>query len=144
MKGLLIVCLLALAAVAAAQEPAVKYARTTTLNFEDDAIDGALQRPDGEVLVARRKVKHSNLIRVRTDFKAKSMQTLVTVGPSVLGVLNVVLMIGLPLASVGSVASTVSGVPVVEPALISCIVGPTVTLTPVYVPAGTDALERNA
>lgn len=76
MKGLLVVCLLALSAAASAQEPAVKYAKSTTLNFEDDAIDGTLQRPDGEHLQARQKVKHSNLIRVRTDFKTKAMQTL--------------------------------------------------------------------
>jgi hypothetical protein len=54
----------------------VKYAKSTTLNFEDDAIDGALTKPDGEHVTAREKVKHSKLIRVRTDFKRRSLETL--------------------------------------------------------------------
>lgn len=63
------------APLALAQEP-VRYAKQTTLNFEDDAIDGALVKPDGEHLQARQKVKHSNLIRVRQEFRRKSFETL--------------------------------------------------------------------
>jgi hypothetical protein len=75
MKGLPIVCALTLATAAVAQEPA-KIAKVTTLNFDDDSIDGALQRPDGEHVQARVKVKHANLIRIRADFTRKAMQAL--------------------------------------------------------------------
>ena len=53
----------------------VKYEKTTTINFEDDTIEGDLTRPDGEYLDARVKVKHSNLIRIRTEFHDKVMQS---------------------------------------------------------------------
>lgn len=52
-----------------------RYSKTTTINFEDDTIEGDLSRPDGEYVEARRKVKHSNLIRIREEFKDKVMQS---------------------------------------------------------------------
>jgi len=53
----------------------VRYAKTTTINFEDDTIEGDLTRPDGEYVEARKRVKHSNLIRIREEFKEKVMQS---------------------------------------------------------------------
>lgn len=53
----------------------VKYAKTTTISFEDDTIEGDLTKPDGEYVEARKKVKHSNLIRIREEFKEKVMQS---------------------------------------------------------------------
>jgi hypothetical protein len=53
----------------------VKYARTTEFNFEDDTIEGDLTKPDGEYVEARKKVKHSNLIRIREEFQDKVMQS---------------------------------------------------------------------
>jgi hypothetical protein len=53
----------------------VKYSKTTTINFEDDTIEGDLTKPDGEYVEARGKVKHSNLIRIREEFKDKVMQS---------------------------------------------------------------------
>ena len=53
----------------------VKYQKTTSYDFESDTIEGDLMRPDGEYLDARRKVKHSNLIRIREEFRDKVMQS---------------------------------------------------------------------
>ena len=53
----------------------VRFNKTTNINFEDDTIEGDLTKPDGEYVEARKKVKHSNLIRVREEFKAKVMQS---------------------------------------------------------------------
>ena len=49
--------------------------RRPTIDFEDDTIEGDLTKPDGEYVEARKKVKHSNLIRIREDFEDKVMQS---------------------------------------------------------------------
>jgi hypothetical protein len=79
MRTLVLLTMLAVPAVAAAQEkaapkPTVTYEKRTEINFEDDTIDGDLKRPDGEYVEARRKVSHSNLIRVRENWRDKVMQ----------------------------------------------------------------------
>ncbi|QSQ24752.1 adventurous gliding motility protein CglF [Pyxidicoccus parkwayensis] len=53
----------------------VRYSKTTSIDFEDDTIEGDLTKPDGEYIEARDKVKHSNLIRIREDFEDKVMQS---------------------------------------------------------------------
>ncbi len=84
MRKLAVVALLALAVPAMAQdqdkgggkgEGNVRYNKTTTINFEDDTIEGDLTKPDGEYVEARKKVKHSNLIRIREDFKTEVMES---------------------------------------------------------------------
>lgn len=45
------------------------------IDFEEDTIEGDLSRPDGEYIEARRKVQHSNLIRVREEFKASMLKS---------------------------------------------------------------------
>jgi hypothetical protein len=67
--------LLAGAPEKAAAQPRVEYEKKTVINFEDDTIEGDLKRPDGEYLEARQKVDHSNLIRIREDWKDKVMQS---------------------------------------------------------------------
>ena len=52
-----------------------RYQKTTTIDFEGDTIEGDLTKPDGEYVEARKKVKHSNLIRIREDFQDKVMQS---------------------------------------------------------------------
>lgn len=79
MRTLLLLTLLVLPAVPIAQEPAapkptVTYEKRTEINFEDDTISGDLKRPDGEYVEARRKVSHSNLIRIRESWREKVMQ----------------------------------------------------------------------
>jgi hypothetical protein len=53
----------------------VAYEKKTVINFEDDTIQGDLTRPDGEYVEARKKVTHSNLIRVREEFRTKVLQS---------------------------------------------------------------------
>ena len=53
----------------------VRYSKSTSIDFEDDTIEGDLTKPDGEYIEARDKVKHSNLIRIREDFEDKVMQS---------------------------------------------------------------------
>jgi hypothetical protein len=71
----------AAAPVALAQEkaeqpaPRIEYEKKTVINFEDDTIEGDLKRPDGEYVEARQKVDHSNLIRIREEWRDKVMQS---------------------------------------------------------------------
>lgn len=66
---------LAPAAVRAAEPaPKVEYEKKTVINFEDDTIEGDLKRPDGEYVESRRKVDHSNLIKVREEWRDKVLQ----------------------------------------------------------------------
>jgi hypothetical protein len=62
------------AGFAADQAPKVEYEKKTVINFEDDTIEGDLKRPDGEYVEARRKVDHSNLIKIREEWRDKVMQ----------------------------------------------------------------------
>jgi hypothetical protein len=80
MRTLLLTIAAALPLLAAAQEktaaqPKVEYEKKTVINFEDDTIEGDLKRPDGEYVEARQKVDHSNLIRIREDWRDKVMQS---------------------------------------------------------------------
>ncbi len=84
MRTLLLTIVMTLAAAApapgSAQEktqpqPKVEYEKKTVINFEDDTIEGDLKRPDGEYVEARQKVDHSNLIRIREDWREKVMQS---------------------------------------------------------------------
>lgn len=53
----------------------VSYKKQTEYSFEDDTIEGDLSKPDGEYVEARKQVKHSNLIKIREEFKDKVMQS---------------------------------------------------------------------
>ena len=77
MRNLTVIALLLLApaaALAADAAPKVEYEKKTVINFEDDTIEGDLKRPDGEYVEARRKVDHSNLIKIREEWRDKVMQ----------------------------------------------------------------------
>lgn len=54
----------------------VQYKAKTEYNFEDDMVEGDLQRPDGELIDATRKVKHSSLIEIRKDFIPEMLKSL--------------------------------------------------------------------
>ncbi len=45
-------------------------------DFEDDTVEGDLQRPDGELVDSMRKVKHSSLIEIRKDFIPEMLKSL--------------------------------------------------------------------
>lgn len=52
-------------------EPRIEYEKKTVINFDDDTIQGDLTRPDGEYVDAKRRVSHSNLIKIREDWRDK-------------------------------------------------------------------------
>jgi hypothetical protein len=70
----LIVPIAALAQEKKQPEPRVEYEKKTVINFDDDTIQGDLTRPDGEYVEARKRVNHSNLIKIREDWKDKVKQ----------------------------------------------------------------------
>lgn len=70
----LVAALLGVAGSADAAEK-VKYEKKTVINFEDDTIQGDLTRPDGEYLDARKRVNHSNLIKVREEFRDEVLES---------------------------------------------------------------------
>ena len=83
MRNLIIIGTLFAASVALAQGKGgakggggdVTYKKTTEYAFDDDTIEGDLTKPDGEYVEGRTKVKHSNLIKIREEFKDKVMQS---------------------------------------------------------------------
>jgi len=50
------------------EAPSVTYKKKTVYDFDDDVVEGELQRPDGELVESRRKAKHSSLIKIRENF----------------------------------------------------------------------------
>ncbi len=76
MSRFLILALLVAAPVAFAEDAKAGGAKkNSVIDFEEDTIEGDLTRPDGEYIEVSKKVKHSNLIRVREEFKDKVMQS---------------------------------------------------------------------
>jgi hypothetical protein len=87
MRKLLTLCMMLTVAPAFAQEAGedkggsgggetdARYGKMQTMDFEGDTIEGDLTKPDGEYIEVRKKVKHSNLIRIREDFQDKVMQS---------------------------------------------------------------------
>lgn len=62
---------LTLASTASAQEDDenVIYQKKTVVNFDEDTIDGDLTKPDTAYVEVRKRLRHSNLIRIREDFR---------------------------------------------------------------------------
>ena len=56
------------AAAAPAGDDNVQYKAKTVYDFEDDTVEGDLQRPDGELVSSQKKAEHSSLIEIRKDF----------------------------------------------------------------------------
>jgi hypothetical protein len=61
---------------AGAGEENTTYRAKTVYDFEDDTVEGDLQRPDGELVDSMRKVKHSSLIEIRKDFIPEMLKSL--------------------------------------------------------------------
>jgi len=61
---------------AAAPEGDVQYKAKTVYDFEDDTVEGDLQRPDGELVDANRKAEHASLIEIRKDFIPEMLKSL--------------------------------------------------------------------
>ncbi len=60
----------------AAGEDNTTYKAKTVYDFEDDMVEGDLQRPDGELIDSVRTVKHSSLIEIRKDFIPEMLKSL--------------------------------------------------------------------
>lgn len=73
--------LLLAAPAAFAQEVSdgVIYKKKTVLSFEDDTIDGDLTRPDHGFIESRKRVRHSNLIKIRDNFRDKILGSFVNI-----------------------------------------------------------------
>jgi hypothetical protein len=56
----------------------VVYKKKTVISFDDDTIDGDLTKPDGAYVESRKKVRHSNLIKIREDFREKILGSIST------------------------------------------------------------------
>ena len=54
----------------------VAYKAKTVYDFEDDMVEGDLQRPDGELVNALKKTEHSSLIEIRKDFIPEMLKSL--------------------------------------------------------------------
>jgi hypothetical protein len=52
------------------------YKAKTVYDFEDDMVEGDLQRPDGELVNSLKKTDHSSLIEIRKDFIPEMLKSL--------------------------------------------------------------------
>src|SRR5262245_59120969 len=52
------------------------YKARTVYDFEDDMVEGDLQRPDGELVNSLKKTEHSSLIEIRRDFIPEMLKSL--------------------------------------------------------------------
>ena len=64
------------AAAAPAADDNVQYKAKTVYDFEDDTVEGDLQRPDGELVSSQKKAEHSSLIEIRKDFIPEMLKSL--------------------------------------------------------------------
>jgi hypothetical protein len=59
-----------------AQEDNATYKSKTVYDFEDDNVEGDLQRPDGELVNSINKAQHESLIEIRKDFIPEMLKSL--------------------------------------------------------------------
>src|SRR6478609_2479794 len=63
-------------AAAGGDDANTTYKAKTVYDFEDDTVEGDLQRPDGELVSAQKKAEHSSLIEIRKDFIPEMLKSL--------------------------------------------------------------------
>lgn len=68
MKSLITILVAGVFVVVANTATAQDFAEKTEYSFDDDVVTGDLVRPDGEMMVVRKKGKERSLIRVRQHF----------------------------------------------------------------------------
>jgi hypothetical protein len=66
----------AAAAAPAGGDDNTQYKAKTVYDFEDDMVEGDLQRPDGELSNSLKKTQHSSLIEIRRDFIPEMLKSL--------------------------------------------------------------------
>lgn len=59
----------------AEDEAGIIYKKKTVVSFSDDTIDGDLTKPDGAYVESRKRVRHSNLIKIRDNFREKILSS---------------------------------------------------------------------
>ena len=64
------------AAAPAGGEEKTSYKAKTVYDFEDDMVEGDLQRPDGELINGLKRTEHSSLIEIRKDFIPEMLKSL--------------------------------------------------------------------
>jgi hypothetical protein len=64
------------AAGGGADDGNTQYKARTVYDFEDDMVEGDLQRPDGELVNSLKKTEHSSLIEIRRDFIPEMLKSL--------------------------------------------------------------------
>jgi hypothetical protein len=52
------------------------YKAKTVYDFDDDNVEGDLQRPDGELVNSINKAQHESLIEIRKDFIPEMLKSL--------------------------------------------------------------------
>ena len=57
-------------------ESGTSYKAKTVYDFEDDMVEGDLQRPDGELVNSLGKTQHTSLIEIRKDFIPEMLKSL--------------------------------------------------------------------
>jgi hypothetical protein len=57
-------------------EAGTSYKAKTVYDFEDDMVEGDLQRPDGELVNSLGKTQHTSLIEIRKDFIPEMLKSL--------------------------------------------------------------------
>ncbi len=50
------------------EEPKIVYKQTTEIDFEGVEIDGELVKPQGTLLLDRKRAQFNSMIKLRTDF----------------------------------------------------------------------------
>jgi len=53
-----------------------QYKAKTVYDFDDDTVEGDLQRPDGELVNSLRKTQQASLIEIRKDFIPEMLKSL--------------------------------------------------------------------
>ena len=80
MRTLVMIAVLSIAGVGTvlAQEASdnAAYKSKTVYDFEDDNVEGDLQRPDGELVNSINKAQHESLIEIRKDFIPEMLKSL--------------------------------------------------------------------
>ncbi len=67
--------LLLLALAQETEEPKVKYQKETVIDFEGLEIEGELVRPQGNLILERKRANFNPLIRLRQDFDVEMSES---------------------------------------------------------------------
>ena len=67
--------LLLLALAQETEEPNVKYKKETVIDFEGLEIEGELVRPQGNLILERKRANFNPLIRLRQDFDTEMKES---------------------------------------------------------------------